>query len=324
MSNNPIPESERALLALAEDCANGCAALEDVIPLKLVREDDLRLALENLKGDMAAQPPVLGRIYLFKQAEQASDAAAAARSAKDAECQAYLMAARGSLIGILGAAPSAEWALAGFANPPANSNAVPRTQAGRLQCLSALAVYLNQHPTYQTPAGGPRAEVTSARSQALHDQLSACREAANTASTAQGTALTAKKAGLQGLRRLLMALVDELELRLADDDPRWEVFGLNIPANPRAPDPAVDLVLTTVGLGRVLAEWEPGTRSNNDRILIQIVGVDADFREYGKSGGDGEELLKNQPSGATLRVKIIALNGSLEAVSGPVAEIVVI
>jgi hypothetical protein len=118
--------------------------------------------------------------------------------------------------------------------------------------------------------------------------------------------------------------VDELELRLASDDPRWEVFGLNIPANPRAPDPAVDLVLTTVGLGRVLAEWEPGTRSNNDRILIQIVGVDADFREYGKSGGDGEELLKNQPSGALLRVKIIALNGSLEATTGPVAEIVVV
>jgi hypothetical protein len=74
----------------------------------------------------------------------------------------------------------------------------------------------------------------------------------------------------------------------------------------------------------VLAEWEPGTRSNNDRILIQIVGVDADFREYGKSGGDGEELLKNQPSGALLRVKIIAMNGSLEALTGPVAEIVVI
>ena len=324
MSNNPIPESERPLLALGEDCADGCHALEDVIPLKLVREDDLRAALLNLKGDLAAPTPVLGLIYRFKHAEQANDVATAARANKSDECAAYLSAARTSLVGILGAAPSAEWALAGFTNPPANSNAVPSSQAGRLQCLSALAVYLNQHPTYQTPAGGPRTEVTSARSQALHDQLSACREAANAASTAQAVALAAKKAGLQELRRLLIALVDELELRLASDDPRWEIFGLNIPANPRAPDPAVDLVLTTVGLGRVLAEWEPGTRSNNDRILIQIVGVDADFREYGKSGGDGEELLKNLPSGATLRVKIIALNGSLEALTGPVAEIVVV
>jgi hypothetical protein len=197
MSNNPIPEPERPLLALGEDCADGCHALEDVIPLKLVREDDLRAALLNLKGDLAAQPPVLGLIYRFKQAEQVSDVAAAARKAKDDECKAYLSAARTSLIGILGREPSSEWALAGFANPPANSNAVPNTQAGRLQCLSALAVYLNQHPTYQTPAGGPRTEVTSARSKALHDQLSACREAANAAATAQGTALTVKKAGLQ-------------------------------------------------------------------------------------------------------------------------------
>jgi hypothetical protein len=324
MSNNPIPESERAVLAMAEDCADGCHDLEDLIPLKMVREDDLRQALLNLKGDLAAQPPVLGLIYHFKLAEKTSGEAATARSAKDEECKAYLTAARGSLIGILGREPSAEWALAGFTNPPDNSNAVPRTQMGRLQCLSALAVYLHQNPTHQTPAGGPRTEVTSVRSQSLHDQLSSSRLTANTASTAQGTALTAKKTELQRLRRLLMGLVDELELRLADDDPRWEIFGLNIPANPRTPDPAQDLALTAVGLGRVLAEWEPGTRSNNDRILIQIVGVDEDFREYGKSGGDGEELLKNLPSGATLRVKIIAMNGSLEATTGPVAEIVVI
>lgn len=71
------------------------------------------------------------------------------------------------------------------------------------------------------------------------------------------------------------------------------------------------------------AEWERGTRSNDDRILIQVIGVDAGWREYGKSGGDSEELLKNLPSGATVKVKIIALNGSLEAVDGPEAQIVV-
>ncbi|MCX6854957.1 MAG: hypothetical protein NTV80_08645 [Verrucomicrobia bacterium] len=54
-----------------------------------------------------------------------------------------------------------------------------------------------------------------------------------------------------------------------------------------------------------------------------IVGVDADYREYGKSGGDGEELLKNLPSGATVKIKIISLNGSLEAPTGPEAQIVV-
>jgi len=290
-----------------------------------VREADLRLALTTLKGDAAAEPPVPGLIYEFKLADQALAAAKTARLNKDTECRVFLTQARASLIGVLGAAASAEWAMAGYTNAPQmNSNAVPRTQEGRLQCLSALAVYLSQHPTYEVPAGGPRAEVTAARALALHEGLSDCRAAANTAAMDQNTALKAKNDALLALRHLLIALVDELQLRLADDDLRWEVFGLNIPANPRPPEPASDLVLTLAGLNRIAAEWEPGRRSDDDRILIQIVGVDEDFREYGKSGGDGEELIKNLPAGATVRVKIIALNGSLEAPDGPVAEIVVV
>ena len=73
----------------------------------------------------------------------------------------------------------------------------------------------------------------------------------------------------------------------------------------------------------MIAEWSPGTRSDDDRILIMIVGTEADYREYDKSGGDGEELLKNLTSGATVKIKIISLNGSLEAPSGPEAQIVV-
>ena len=66
-----------------------------------------------------------------------------------------------------------------------------------------------------------------------------------------------------------------------------------------------------------------GQESNDNRILVQIVGVDLDYREYGKSGDATDELLKDLPAGATVRVKILALNGSLEALDGPVAEILV-
>ena len=51
--------------------------------------------------------------------------------------------------------------------------------------------------------------------------------------------------------------------------------------------------------------------------------MDPDFVERGKSGGDSQEVLKNLTVGATMRVKIIALNGSLEAPDGPVVEFVV-
>lgn len=51
--------------------------------------------------------------------------------------------------------------------------------------------------------------------------------------------------------------------------------------------------------------------------------MDAAFREYGKSGGSNGLLIKDLPTNATVRVKIIVLNGSLEAPSGPEAEITV-
>ncbi|MCX6854956.1 MAG: hypothetical protein NTV80_08640 [Verrucomicrobia bacterium] len=54
-----------------------------------------------------------------------------------------------------------------------------------------------QHPTYEIPAGGPRPEVTAAKSQALHDQLSTCRTLANSASKDQDDALKAKNAALR-------------------------------------------------------------------------------------------------------------------------------
>ena len=48
---------------------------------------------------------------------------------------------------------------------------------------------------------------------------------------------------------------------------------------------------------------------------------DADYREYDTSGDSTEKVIKSLPSGAVLKVNIIALNGSLEASSGPEAQI---
>jgi hypothetical protein len=323
MSNNPIPRAERSVLALAGDCVKGCTAHQDEVGLKQTRASDLNTLLVALKGDPTATPVVLGLIFIHKQKQLDQAAALTARKETDEEAKAYLIDSRAALIPILGREPSGEWEQAGFADPPASSNAVPGTQDGRLACLSALALYLTQHPTYEVAAGGPRPEVTAARAHALHTQLLAARQAANDADSAQEQAKAAKDDALAALRRRLMALVDELSLLLADDDPRWETFGLNIPASPNPPEPAENLVLSNAGPGKVLAEWDRGTRSDDDRILIQVLTVDNALREYGKSGGDSQEVLKALPPGKTVRVKIIALNGALEAPDGPEAELLI-
>ena len=194
MSNNPIPDAERAILALAEDCADGCSSQQDAVGLKQTREADLRSLVVALKGDPAATPPVKGLLYEFKEKDNALTAAEAARRDADVDGKIYLTEARAALIPILGRDPSPEWELAGFGTTAGNSNAVPGSQAERLAALAQLGVYLTQHPTYEVVAGSPRPEVTSARCQLLHAELSDAREAANLAGTVKTTAKEAKDA----------------------------------------------------------------------------------------------------------------------------------
>jgi hypothetical protein len=210
--------------------------------------------------------------------------------------------------------------LAGFNHKP-GSTAVPTTQDKRFNSIKTLAIYLSQHPTYEVPGGTPHTEVTASRGQALHSQLGNARQAMSDADLAQLQAKSARETAYATLRRRLIAFVDELTLLLGPDDPRWEVFGLNILSSPRAPAHASQLVLSLAGTGQILAERVRGVRSSNNRVLIQILGVDAGYREYSKSGNVTDELIKGLPAGSTVKVKIIALNGSLEAASGPEAQI---
>lgn len=332
MSNNPIPNNKKVLLALAEDCFDGCGVAQDDVGLKQTRQADLGTLIEAIKGNVPSSPPppgspppppplppTPGLNYLYDQAKVTISNAEAAVADKDEEVRQFLVDAHSVLEHPLGKAWSPEWPLAGFTMQ--NSTAVPDTRDVRFNSIGTIAIYLALHPTYEIPPGGALAETTSARAQALHGQLSDARQAVNQAKKARRDAKNARDDAFAVLRKRLIAFVDELTLLLGPEDPRWEIFGLNIPASPRAPDPASDLVLSLAGANQVLAEWKRGTRSNNNRVLTQIVGVDPDFSEHGKSGDSAEKVIKPVPGGSVLKVKIIALNGSLEASSGPEAQI---
>lgn len=324
MSNNPISRNNKVVLALAEDAADGATAIQNAVGLKQTRDTDLRALIATLKGDPTAasgSPAFLGLNFLYDQAKLAAAAATTALSTRNAEVKDFLTDARDVLKKILGNDWSPAWVTAGFTKP--GSTAVPGTQDERFDSISTIANYFTVNPAHESPGPAPHPIITAARAQALHTALSDARALANARGDAQEAAKLARDAAFDTLRRRLIALVDELSLLLSDTDPRWETFGLNVPANPRAPDPATNLVLSLAGTQQVLAEWERGTRSNDNRVLIWVVGVDTDWREYSKSGDATDELIKGLPSGATVKVKIIALNSGLEASDGPEAQIAV-
>ena len=70
MSTNAIPYAEKSVLALAEDCADGCASHEVEVALKQTLEVDLRALILALKGDIAATPPTAGLINSGRWSER--------------------------------------------------------------------------------------------------------------------------------------------------------------------------------------------------------------------------------------------------------------
>ncbi|MBL9131518.1 MAG: hypothetical protein JNG86_09985, partial [Verrucomicrobiaceae bacterium] len=117
-------------------------------------------------------------------------------------------------------------------------------------------------------------------------------------------------------------LTAELRNVLPDDDPRWENFGLNIPAHPNPPQSVTGLTLTSAGTGKERAEWNPAVRATYNRIFIKVHGVDEDFR-FLASDKDSDHLISNLPPGATISVYIVAANAGGEAAPSPTVTKVV-
>lgn len=233
MAGNPTPDDDAVLLALAEDLADGCAAHEVTIGIKQNTEAVLRAAIAAVVAAKqvlgAANDLVSGRSVTLAAADDAG--AVVIRN-----CRLRLIKVFG------GQAYSAGWQEAGF---PDGSTAVPASRNARFSLLATLAAYFTAHPT----AESADMEATAAICTAAHTAISDARASLNAGESDQTTAEKAEDAALRTLRKRVRGLIDELGTLLADDDGRYEAFGLNIPATPVAPVAIASLTLTALGGG---------------------------------------------------------------------------
>jgi len=117
----------------------------------------------------------------------------------------------------------------------------------------------------------------------------------------QATCKAVRDAGVEALSDEVTMTISEIDGQLADDDPRWEVFGLNIPANPTAPEAVTTLTITPAGTGRELVEWPCARRANYYRVFLKRIGTDSAFVNV-DDAGDLDFVLKNLTPGATIEV----------------------
>ena len=303
MAGNTVPYGQGDLLALAEDMADGCHNHEVAIGLLHNKEADVRATILSLRTTEAA----------FGAAKTNRQAAMNTLQASDDAATEFLGNARKVLMSFLGNSWSAAWSITGF---PDLSTGVPRTQEKRMNLCASLKIYFTNTPTQEVAGLGVTAALAETRFQAL----STGRDGLAMKDELQAAAKQARDGAFQDLRKRAHDLIAELSALLADDDPRWHAFGLNMPADPNACDPVTALTLAKGTAGVIVANWPHAVRATRYRPFTQIVGVDTDAQAHDPVH-DLSVNLAGFAAGQTVKVYIIAANDAGEAQPGPTEQI---
>lgn len=299
MSSNATPDNNDILRALADRIADGCHTHEVSIGIKQNTESAIRLTITGL-----AQSEL--QVGLKKAA--LSDAFATLAT-EDAAGLEVLTNCKLRLAQKLGQRWSAAWEPTGF---PGQSTAVPTTMDERFTLLDSLKDYFTAVPANESVDMGATAAICLAAWTALSNARQAVANAESAQTTAFGNRTTAENA----LRKRVRGLINELEGLISDDDARWEDFGLNIPANPSAPESVASVTLAPASAHRLEVTWPYAVRAIRYIIEIFIVGVDTEWRT-GANPKDLTVILKGFTAGQIVKVRIVAANDGGNAAPCP-------
>ena len=290
MASNTLPSGLDALFTLAEDMADGLNA--HAVAIGVLQNTEAKVRADLLAAQTAQNNYVASRA--------AKIGLTTAQTVADSNAKAFIGITRDVLAVTLGGQWSQVWEATGFPN---QSLAIPTTLEERQALLAALQAYLTANPTKENAPLG----VTAAQAGTLLTALSDARSAVNNGLVENGQKKALRDTAERTLRTRLRGTIDELDQLLDDNDPRWHAFGLIPPAQIGPPDRPANLVLTQGVAGSVLADWADSARAVAYRVYKQVVGVDPDF-VLAVTVSDSDCTLSGLPSGATVKVKVVAVN----------------
>lgn len=320
MSSNATPANRIILLSLAHRIHAGQVAHEVTVGLHHHTAAVMDPKIKALEGDAAAapgSPARSGSQLVFKNAEDATGAAQSALAVlSDGDVKTWLAGYQKVLQGLHGKRSNSGWVAAGF---PQGTTSVPRQHDLRDALLNAASAYLSLHPTHEASLpqlGGPALAITSAEATSLHNAMQAAKALIDARQGAQAAAKLVRDADVEALYQEVSATINELGDLLSVTDPRWELFGLNIPANPTVPLGVGSLTLSGAGTGRLLAQWPYAVRAEYYRLFLKRVGVD----EEAVNIADPKDLaftLKDLTPGTTVEVYVVPMNGAGAGAASP-------
>ncbi len=303
MATNRLPDNLSKLISLGEDCADGAHQYEAAIPLLANTEVKIRADVDDL----------VARKLAFEAFETVTpgtpDADTVVQLARS-NAKAFLTLVRDLMKPHLG--PKGQpWVALGW---PATSLAVPGTSEKLLPHLLSVKNFLTLNASYEINTA--QTVMTAARATALWTALDNAVTARNQRDSARTTAFGTRNVCEGKLRTRLRGLIGELEQNLGPLDPRWLAFGLNRPGAEDAPDAPENTRATALGGGQVRVQCDRVPRADYYQFWIQVVGVDPEPRRA-ETFDEPDKILPDLPAGATVKIKMRAVN---EAGPGPFGE----
>ena len=313
MSSNSTPDSRVVLTALARSIYAGQLTHAASVGLLHHLAPGMKGAIEKIEGDPTAAPGSAankGSQLLYRDCvDMTGDGETELKELSDGPVRTWLEGYRTILQGIHGKKADDGWVAAGFAP---GSTSVPRPHAERQTLLTAARAYLAAHPTYEATlpqASGTPLAITAAQALTWQTAMQTARTLVDTRAAEQATCKAFRDGDVAALFAEVSGTITELRGLLEDNDPRWEIFGLNVPANPSVPEGVSSLTVTAAGPGRELVAWSYAVRADHYRVFLKRVGTDPEPVNVADPG-DLEHTLKNLTPGTSIEVHVVPMNSA--------------
>jgi hypothetical protein len=183
--------------------------------------------------------------------------------------------------------------------------------------LIDLREYFRRNSAHEVPGVGVTAALLDAQILAIDD----ARRDADSAQSAKAAATDARNEAQKTLQKRLSSLRYELGSLLADDDARWYEFGFRRPIDGHIPAMVEGLTLSPGLPGELIVSWEAASLADNYAVTRQVLGVDIE-PVFVKRVSDAETVLRDLPTGATVKVTVVSHNSTGDSLPVEAAAIV--
>ena len=297
MSKNSIPTNTGQFIGLANKMLAGLTSLGSTLAITQITPAALQALLSAFiatDGD-------------FNAARSAKQAASTGFQAAEEALSAWLAMVRNVLAARFGGRWSTEWAQAGFTDA---TTSVPKRIEDRLALTLRLAGFFTANPSFQLPT----IDVTAAKANALYTAALTTQQLAIDSGVAQKTAGDLDDAARLKLEDAMWSLIRLLDATIADNDPRWLSFGLNMPSADTTPGQPLNVTAHADDTGAMVVQCDAVPLATRYRWRMLVVDVDKDYALAASTTEPMANISGVEP-GKLVKLIVQAVNGKQQGVA---------